>query len=149
MDPSTAPDYALRSLARPGAGPEGVVRGLFAAFAARDAEAAVRLSHPGVSLYAEPTARLADRQEPYRGHDGIRRYFADVEQVWASFEVSPADWRVAGTGVICFGTAEGRPRDGEPTGPMPLFWVFQLRDELIVSCRVAHTASEATRLARG
>jgi ketosteroid isomerase-like protein len=150
MDGSaSAPDYALRFLARPDEGAERAVRALFDAFAARDPDAAAAVTDPDVTLYAQPTAELAQRREPYRGHEDLHRYFADVERVWRSFAVSPTDWRVAGTGVICFGTAEGVPREGEPTGPIPLFWVFQLRDERIYSVRVVRTAGEAQALARG
>ena len=110
-------------------------------------DALLALLDPDVVLWAQPTAELADRSDSYMGHDGVRQYFADVERVWETFAVEPADWRVAGTGVICFGTASGVPREGEPTGDMPLFWVFQLRQGLITSVRVARTAADARRLA--
>jgi ketosteroid isomerase-like protein len=120
---------------------------LFAAFAARDPQAADAVLHPDVELWAQPTGELAGRSEPYRGHEGFRDYLADVERVWASFEVSPDDVRVAGAGVICFGHAEGRPRGTAEVRRTPVIWVFRLRDARIVFCRVARTAAEATSLA--
>ncbi len=120
---------------------------LFAAFAARDAEAAERVLHPEVELWAQPTGELSGRREPYHGHEGFRRYLADVDRVWEEFEVEPADFRVAGAGVICFGHATGRPRGAAEARRTPVIWVFRLRDGLITFCRVARTAAEATLMA--
>lgn len=121
---------------------------LFAAFAERDADAAAAVLHPDLEFWPQPTGELAGRREPYRGHDGFRRYLADVARVWEEFAVAPTDFRVAGAGVICFGHATGRPRGGAEERT-PVIWVFRLRDGLVVYCRVARTAAEATRLASG
>ena len=126
---------------------EATVRALFAAFAARDLGAALELSHPDVELWAQPTAEVVERREPYRGHDGVRAYFADVERAWEAFSVEPNDFRVAGGGVIAFGHAEGRARGEHVARRLPVIWVFRLRDGLVVFCRVARTAAEATELA--
>ena len=130
---------------------EQTVRDLFAAFAARDTEAAVALVHPDVEFWAQPTADLAGRTEPYRGREEFRTYLADVDRLWAEFSVVPEDFRVAGAGVIAFGYAEGRPKDGDRDAPrrIPVIWVFRLRDGLVAHCNVARTAAEATALATG
>ncbi len=126
---------------------EDQVRRLFDAFAARDPEAAVALLHPELEFWPQPTADLAGRAAPYRGHDGFRRYLADVDRLWAQFSVEPDDFRVAGAGVICFGAAQGRPRGAGAAQRLPVIWVFRLRDGLIAFCRVARTAAEASELA--
>lgn len=126
---------------------ETTVRALFAAFATRDAEASLALVHPDLEFWAEPTAELAEHPEPYRGHAGWREYLADVERVWAAFRVEPTDFRVAGTGVIAFGRAEGRPHGTDERRRVPAIWVFRLRDGLIVFGRVARTAAEAESIA--
>jgi ketosteroid isomerase-like protein len=131
----------------PGGTAQETVLALFAAFAARDAEAAIALLHPRLEFYPQPTGELAGRREPYRGHEGFRRYLTDVDRVWESFDVEPVDFRAAGAGVICFGHATGRPRDAAETRRVPVIWVFRLREDRIVFCRVARTAAEATALA--
>ena len=130
---------------------EQTVRDLFAAFAARDTEAAVALVHPDVEFWAQPTADLAGRTEPYRGREEFRAYLADVDRLWAQFAVDPQDFRVAGTGVIAFGHAEGRPNDGDRDAlqRIPVIWVFRLQDGLVAYGNVARTAAEATALATG
>jgi ketosteroid isomerase-like protein len=50
----------------------------------RDLEAALAVCHPEVafpSLMAQLDAR------PYRGHDGIRRYFADIDATWDEWRI--------------------------------------------------------------
>jgi len=123
---------------------EQTVRDLFAAFAARDAEAAIALLHPQVELWAQPTAEQTGRAERYRGHDGFRVYLRDVDRVWETFAVEQHDFRVAAGGVVCFGAAAGRPRGADHAQRLPVIWVFRLRDGLVAYCRVARTAAEAT-----
>jgi ketosteroid isomerase-like protein len=126
---------------------ETTVRALFAAFAARDAEAALPLLHPAVEFWPQATGERSGRTEPYRGHDGFRAYLVDVARVWDAFEVEPADWRVAGDGVVCFGEARARARGDDVTQRLPVIWVFRLRGGLVAYCRVVRTAAEATALA--
>lgn len=126
---------------------EETVRALFAAFAARDADAALALLDPSCEFAATGTGARAGVTEPYRGHDGLRQYFADTERLWERLEVHPQDFRSAGTGVICFGVVEGHAR-GEPEPiRLPVIWVFRLRAGRVLSGRVAETAAEAADLA--
>ena len=45
----------------------------------RDVDAALAVCHPDVA-FPSLMAQLDDR--PYTGHDGIRRYFADIDATW-------------------------------------------------------------------
>jgi ketosteroid isomerase-like protein len=128
---------------------EQTVRSLFAAFNARDDEATLAFVHPELEFWPQPTAERLGRSEPYRGREGFREYLADVDRAWEQFVVEPDDFRVAGTGVIAFGHAEAQPRGTTVTQRLPVIWVFRLRDGLVVSCRVARTAAEATELVAG
>lgn len=116
---------------------ERTVRSFFDAFAARDAARSALLIHPDLELWAEATAELTGRTEPYRGREGYGEYLADVERVWASLTADPTDIRVAGTGVVVFGSATGVPRGGGEPRTVPLSWVFRLRDGLVAYARVA------------
>lgn len=121
--------------------PRETVLALFDAFARRDLDAAVVLLHPDLEFWPQGTAERVGRQEPYRGVDGIRAYFADVAAVWESLRVEPGELRVAGRGVVAFGVAVGRA--GGEDVRVPVIWVFKLRDDRIVSGRVVKTAAEA------
>ena len=124
---------------------------MFAAFDRRDLEATLAFLHPEVELSVPGTASAAGRREPYRGHEGVRRYFADVDAVWTELEVIPEDPRAVADAVVIFGRARGRRRPDSPRAepepesflPAPgeafeqgVLWTWKLRDGLIVSGRV-------------
>jgi ketosteroid isomerase-like protein len=122
--------------------PGTVVRELFAAFAARDVDAVIARVDPAVEFWPQGTATVAGRAEPYRGHDGMREYMADVARVWRSLEVEPGDLRIAAGGVVAFGRAQGVRADGEEMS-VPVIWTFKLAGDRVLSARVVATAAEA------
>lgn len=115
------------------------VRAFFAAFSRRDVDAAVALVCEDMELWPEGTAERAGRTEPYRGEEGIRRYFADVEAGWDELVVEPGELRVAGDGVVVFGNVRGRA--GDIVLEVPVIWVFKLRDGRLHRGRVVTTAT--------
>jgi ketosteroid isomerase-like protein len=124
---------------------ETTVRALFDAFARRDVERALALVDPDFEFWPQGTAERAGRTEPYRRADGLRRYFADVEELWDELWVEPRDLRAAGAGVVAFGVAHGRA--GATEMRLPVIWVFKLRDDRVAYARVVATAAEALAIA--
>src|SRR3954471_20634286 len=53
-----------------------VVKAVYDAFARRDDKGITELLSDDCELHLEGTARLAGRSGPYRGHEGMREYFA-------------------------------------------------------------------------
>lgn len=106
-----------------------VVRRMFDAFSERDVDALMTVLHPDVVFISHATAELAGRKGPYRGHEGIRQYFADVELVWDALEVDPVDFRAAAGSVVIFGRVRGRRR-GELLDTA-VVWTWRLRDGLV------------------
>jgi ketosteroid isomerase-like protein len=121
-----------------------VVKAVFAAFAERDVERVLELTHPEMEFTAM-TNDFAGRTEPYRGHEGIREYFRDVSLVWDDLRLTPRDYREVGDGVLVLGrvTARSAARivDGS-TG-----WLWRVRDGLVVYGRVYASAADAERAA--
>jgi ketosteroid isomerase-like protein len=124
---------------------EETVRALYDAFARRDAEAAVALAHPAIEFWAQGTGERAGRSESYGGHEGLRQYFADLVAQWDELVIEPDEFRVAGTGVIVFGTVRGRA--GGETHEGPVIWVWKLQGERVVYGRAVATHAEAVRVA--
>ncbi|MCW3041005.1 MAG: hypothetical protein JWM31_2910 [Solirubrobacterales bacterium] len=121
-----------------------VVTELFAAFGRRDVDAALALVTADAELWPQGTASELDREEPYRGHSGIRQYFADIATVWESLVVTPGELRVAGNGVVAFGTANGRTLAGDVLDGVPVIWVFRLENGLVRTARITPTGPAAT-----
>jgi ketosteroid isomerase-like protein len=112
-----------------------VVRAIYAAFAARDIEGALDFVSPDCEIHLEGTAGAAGRRGPYRGHDGLRQYFRDVERVWRELTVEAGDFRVVPGSVVVMGHVEGH--DGETRIRRRVLWTWRLRDARAVMIRVS------------
>src|SRR3954465_2485069 len=101
-----------------------IVRELFDAFGRRDTAAVLALADPDI-VFTPPTGRLAGRAEPYRGHDGLRAYLADVARVWQELRSEPDEYIELDDRVLCTGRVYawgvGRVIDA------PAGWVWRLR----------------------
>jgi ketosteroid isomerase-like protein len=122
-----------------------VVRAVYDAFARRDLDAALQHVAPGCELHAAGTATAAGRRAPYRGHAGIRDYFADVAAVWDDLVLHADDFRAVPGSVVVMGRAVA-VRGGERM-QRSVVWSWRLRDGLAVSVRVSDLGpSEAPEL---
>jgi ketosteroid isomerase-like protein len=113
-----------------------IVRQVFDAFSRRDLPALMALSDPEI-VFRPPTGRLAGRDEPYRGHEGLRAYLADVAAVWQELRSEPDEYVEIDDRVVCTGRVYawgvGRVIDA------PAGWVWRVRDGLVVEGRVYET----------
>jgi ketosteroid isomerase-like protein len=117
-----------------------IVRHVFDAFSRRDAGALTVLCDPDVTFFPA-TGRLAGRTEPYRGHDGLRSYLADVARVWEELHSEPDEFIELDDRVVCTGRVYawgvGRAIDA------PAGWVWRLRGGLVVEGQVYETRRAA------
>jgi len=107
---------------------------LFAAFNRRDLADVLELVHPEIVFKPVSAAVIADG-EPYCGHDGIRRYLADVETHWLELTVRPVQIRAAGEAVVALGEVTGRGTAGA-LDRAPTTWVLKFRDRLVIHAQV-------------
>jgi ketosteroid isomerase-like protein len=110
------------------------VRAIYEAFARRDLDAALRFIAEDCELLAVGTAAQTGRTGPYRGHAGVREYFADAARVWDELSFHTEDIRAAAGGVVVFGLVEGRR--GEQCVRRRVMWTWQVRDGAAVAMRV-------------
>ena len=111
-----------------------VIRALFAAFARRDVDAALALVDEDFEFWPQGTAQHVDRELPYRGHEGVRRYFEDVAVVWEHLEIEPRSIRAVSGGSTAFGVARGCTFSGEQV-EVPVIWVFRLHAGRVVQAK--------------
>ena len=110
---------------------EDVVRTLFDAFSRRDLQGAVELMHPDI-VFQPMTAAVTRAGEPYRGHEGIRRYTEDVERHWQQLTIRLKQIRSAGRAVVALGLVSGSGSGGS-FEDAPTTWVVKFKEG-----RVAH-----------
>jgi hypothetical protein len=106
---------------------------MFQAFARREVEAALACMHPEIEFVPGGTNRVLGRSGSYHGHEGMRRYFADVEAAWSELTILPEDFRASAGGVVVFGSVDGLPRGAPPeqrerNGAV---WMWRLEGDLI------------------
>ena len=111
-----------------------IAQQLFDAFNARDLEAVLSLLHPDV-VFEPVSGAVLNEGEPYRGHDGMRRYFADVQEYWRDLTVNPAHLREAGNAVVALGHVSGAGTVGV-LRDAPTTWVFKFDDGLVAHIQV-------------
>lgn len=126
-----------------------MLRKAYRAFDRRDLDAMLELLDDAFVFWTV-TAEEVGSGEPYRGLEGMRRYFADVAEVWEEVRPTPVEFDVRGRGwVVVTGRvyARGRGRIVDSTAG----WHWLLRDERIVYGRVFRSADEAlaTELGEG
>jgi ketosteroid isomerase-like protein len=103
---------------------------MFEAFARRDADAMVELMHEDVVF--EPVSTELAAREPYTGHDGMRRYLADLARTWAEFRVTIHEYSAAGDGVLAHGRVYSRSASPAFIADSEIAFVWRLRDGRIV-----------------
>jgi ketosteroid isomerase-like protein len=125
---------------------EGVkskVEQLFQAFNERNLGGILELCDPEVE-FLPVTAVLALDGRAYAGHEGIRRYFADVARVWDELKVTAADVREADDAVLVLGRVVAHSK-GQGTRDLPAGWVLRLSADRFVYGRVYADPRDAER----
>jgi len=74
-----------------------VVRAFADAITERDLTGAIACCHPEVEFFSLMAQLDA---HPYRGHAGIRRYFADIDAAWDEWRVDVEQLRAAADGRV-------------------------------------------------
>ena len=92
-------------------------------------------SAPTASFTSIGTGRVAGRTAPYRGHEGMREYFADVERVWEELVLHADDFRIIPGSVIVIGHVTGR-RDGLDVRRSAV-WTWRVSNGRATSVKVA------------
>lgn len=118
------------------------VRAIYAAFAARDVEAALAHMAPDVELHLRGTQSRLGRGEPYRGHEGARAYFADAARAWDELVLHTDDMRAAPGSVVVFGHIEGR--HGGERIDRSVMWTWTLHEGLATSVRTSDMGPRRT-----
>jgi ketosteroid isomerase-like protein len=112
-----------------------IVRAVYDAFGRRDIDGMLEYLAPDCELHLEGTARAAGRESPYRGHDGMRDYFADVERLWDELVLHAEDFRAVPGSVIVIGHITGHKQGLDVR--RAAVWTWRVRDGRAASVRAA------------
>jgi ketosteroid isomerase-like protein len=82
------------------------------------------------------------------GHDGIRRFYSEVGDVWESYVWEPEEFVEAGPEVVALLRSTGRGRGSGAEVERQTAMVWSLRDGRAVAVRFFRDRSEALRAPR-
>jgi ketosteroid isomerase-like protein len=123
-----------------------LVRRLYEAFEVRDLDEMTALVTTDMEFFPQVTASMVKRTEPYRGHEGLRRYFEDAARVWRHLEIIPHEYRDLGERVLVFGRVYARGEGGY-ISDSPAAWLWRIEGELISWGRVFTSRADALEAA--
>jgi ketosteroid isomerase-like protein len=110
---------------------ERALRG-YDAYNRGDVDAFVETFHPEIEWHFNP-AFLDRAGEVLRGHEGMRRYFADdVEALWREYEAQPEEIHDLGSHLFIVARFQGVGRQSGVSVNFRLYDLFTLRDDLAV-----------------
>ena len=118
-----------------------LVRRLMNAFNRRDVQDLLGCVDTDVQFFAPQTASSVGREMMYSGHEGLRQYFADVEKVWNTLQVTPEEFHSADGHVVAIGRVAGE-LNGERV-ESEAAWAWKLRDGKAVWGRVYEKPADA------
>ena len=126
--------------------PITLIPSLFEAFNAREMEQLREFTDPEI-VWNAPTAKMAGREGPYRGHSGLEDYLDDLDSLWDEMKATPVQVRMRGDDVFVVGRLYAR---GSELGirDLPVAWTLTLRDRRCVYGEV-HEDPRRAALAAG
>jgi ketosteroid isomerase-like protein len=122
-----------------------LVRRSFEAMSAWDVDALLRLYDPDVEFLPLTGTRV--ESGGYRGHEGVRAYFAEAQDLWDVMEPEGHEFRELGDSVVVTGHCRVRGRRSGAESYPACAWVIRVRDDTIVSHRTCMTYDEALQAA--
>jgi ketosteroid isomerase-like protein len=105
-----------------------------------DIEAYLSAAHPDLEWY--PFTAQAEGGEACRGHDGVRRWWSNMESNLDEFGASVDECRGLGDTVIAFGELQLRFKSGVAL-EHEIAWVARFRDGLLIWGRTFRTRADA------
>jgi ketosteroid isomerase-like protein len=122
-----------------------LVRRSFEAMSAWDVDALLRLYDRDVEFL--PLTGTLVESGGYRGHEGVRAYFAEVRELWDVLVPEGHGFRDLGDCVLVTGRCRVRGRVSGAESNPPCAWVIGVRDGRIVSHRTFASYDEALEAA--
>jgi ketosteroid isomerase-like protein len=118
-----------------------LVRRSFEAMAAWDVDALVELHDSDVEFLPLTGTRV--ETGGYRGHQGMREYFAEARDLWEVLEPQGEHYTDLGDRVVVAGRCRVRGRVSGAESHPSCAWVIGVREGRIVSHRTCETYEEA------
>jgi ketosteroid isomerase-like protein len=121
-----------------------LVQRSFEAISGWDVDTLLELYDPDIELLPLTGTRV--ESGGYNGHDGVREYMAEAEDLWDVLEPEGYSHEDLGDRVLVSGHCRVRGRSSGAESDPPCAWVIQIRNGRIVSHTACPTYAEAAHL---
>jgi ketosteroid isomerase-like protein len=121
-----------------------IVRRLYDALNRGDREGAIELLDPGIRY---DLSERVFNPAVYDGHDGIRRFTEEIDEVWDAFRVEPLDFIDVGNKVVVSHLVRARGKGSGVDVELPSTSVCTLRDQKVTAVRMYREHSRALKAA--
>jgi ketosteroid isomerase-like protein len=122
-----------------------VVRRLYEALNRGDLEGAIEMTDPNIRY---DLSERVFNPAVYQGHDGIRRFSAEVDEVWDEFRVEPLDFIDVGDKIIVSHLVHARGKGSGVDVELPSTSVYTLREGKVLAIRMYREHDQALEAAR-
>ena len=122
-----------------------MVKAFFAAFDRRDLDAAAGLLHPEVEI--RPAIVGGPEGIVYRGVNGNRQFWRDIDAAWVTFRIEPQEFRDLGERVLVLGQAIALAPGSGMVLEQASAWIAEVRDGWIVRFQSFTSQPEALKAA--
>jgi uncharacterized protein len=116
-----------------------IVRRGIEAYNRGDVQELLALSDPDITMV--PVKALLEG-DAYRGHEGVRRFVAEMDEDWSEREVVIEELRDLGDRVLVLGNFRAVGRASGTEINQPAAWISEIRDGRLLAMR-AYTDREA------
>jgi uncharacterized protein len=125
-----------------------IVRSVYEAANRGDRERTLGFLHPDIVIDA---TRRVFNPTTYVGMDGVRRFFADMDEIWGEFGLELVELIDAGNRVVVIGRLVGTGKASGVRVDQPIAGIWTVRDDRVVRVEMGYTerdqALEAVGLA--
>ncbi len=97
------------------------------AYSRRDVEGLLEDLNPEVEWYSALSVLISGKATVYRGHEGLREWFRELDEAFDEIQVEYSEIRDLGDRVIAFGTIRTRGRESRVETTSPLAMVSDSR----------------------
>jgi uncharacterized protein len=117
------------------------------AYNRRDLDAFLDAFDPIVEIHPLTLAMFGQEATVYRGHEGLRRFIRDVDEVLPQLQVEPLEIRDLGERLVAVGRLHARGRASGAEVESPIGWIVEFSDGRVTRMRDYLDPNEALEAA--
>jgi ketosteroid isomerase-like protein len=113
----------------------------------RDIEALLEELDPEVEWHPLLPTLLGGETTVYRGHEGVRELFRDIDDAFSEFRVEMSEIRDFDDRIVAIGAMRGRGRESRAVTESPLAYLVQVKNAKAIRIRAYRDPKQALEAA--